>query len=114
VVIGGMLCIGEEVGVGLHEFVEGEGAALKSLSRCNCLVYKQLNMKRSSNDELDLFLTRILVYTVENGGRMYSGNINIAVDLTKFMLKKGGYQSVQVAMEAKSAVSSDHSTHTRF
>jgi len=30
------------------------------------------------------------------------------------MLKKGGYQSVQVAMEAKSAVSSDHSTHTQF
>ena len=44
VVIGGMLCIGE-VGVGLQEFVEGEGAALKSLLRCNCLVHKHLNMK---------------------------------------------------------------------
>lgn len=110
-VIGGMLCIGE-VGVGLQEFVEGEGAALKSLSRCNCLVHKHLNMKKSSNGEHDLLLTGLLVYTVENCGRMYSGNI--AVDLTKFMPKKGGYQSAQVAMEAKSAVSSDHSTHTQF
>jgi len=54
VVIGGMPCIGEEVGVGVQEFVEGEGAtvsvaALKSLTRCNCLVHKHMNMNKLSS-----------------------------------------------------------------
>ena len=55
-VIGGMPCIGEEVGVGVQEFVEGEGegatvsvAALKSWTRCNCLVHKHMNMNKLSN-----------------------------------------------------------------
>ncbi len=65
--------------------------------------------------EYDLFLQGILAYMRENAGRLLSGNLgNIAVELTKFILRRCGYRTVQAAMEAKSTIASPQSTHTRF